>query len=355
MNNYPYDNTTEPDMPTTFEELEVRRALTRMKTDTDPDANVEWEKFRRGLQIPDSEDDSKTEWERPPHDHRVIWAFLAGAAAAVIALFIVFPFTQPSSSLEVFTANQKKQQIVISSDEGDMTIVKDQQPVAFDQKTSTTSLLPHKVKMMDISTPRGMDYQLTLPDGSKVWLNADSKISFPDKFVGKERNVRVEGEAYFEVTKDAQHPFIVSTDYFTTTVHGTSFNVNAYSAKTAGVTLVSGSVSIKTDKGNERLMTPGQMASYDGVGDMNIRDVDVYPITQWKEGFFYFNDNRLIDIMMELGRWYNVSIVFEHEADMNRHLHFVAGHKESLREIIKRINDLGIVKVNMQKDHISIE
>ena len=188
-----------------------------------------------------------------------------------------------------------------------------------------------------------------------VWLNADSKISFPEEFNGKERNVAVAGEAYFEVTKDAQHPFIVKTEYFTTTVHGTSFNVCAYSAKEAHVTLVSGSVAVKTNDGPEEFITPGQMASLTEESAMSIKNVDIYPLIQWKEGFFYFERDRLVDIMMELGRWYNVNIVFEHEADMNRQLHFVAEHSDSLKDIVRRLNDLGIAKFKLNKDIISIE
>ena len=97
------------------------------------------------------------------------------------------------------------------------------------------------------------------------------------------------------------------------------------------------------------------MAKWNADGTMTISDVDVYPLTQWKDGFFYFNNDRLIDIMLELGRWYNVSIVFEHEEDMNRRLHFVAEHSQSLRDIIKHLNNLSVVKIEMKKDHVSVE
>ena len=351
------DNWQENEIPSTFEELEVRRALnkTRLKN---PDVDAEWDKFYRDLQASgdlDAQEDEAIYDEQPARNRSLIYTIIGCAAAIIIALFILFPMGNSSSSVEVFTANKNEKDIIVSSEDGDLSVVKDQKPLAFNQARPAESILPEKVKMMELSTPRGKDCQMTLPDGTRVWLNADSKITFPNRFVGKMRNVKVEGEAYFEVTKDAQHPFIVSTDYFTTTVLGTVFNIDAYSAKTANVTLVSGSVAVKTKNGASQEITPGQMAKWNADGTMTISDVDVYPLTQWKDGFFYFNNDRLVDIMLELGRWYNVGIVFEHEEDMNRRLHFVAEHKQSLRDIIKHLNNLGVVKIEMNKDHVSVE
>lgn len=350
------DNWQENEMPSTFEELEVRRALnkTRLKN---PDVDAEWDKFYRDLQASgelNGQEDEMLYHEQPAHDRSLIYTIIGCAAAVIIALFILFP-VHNSSSVEVFTANKNEKAIVVSSEDGDMTVVKDKKPLAFNRPQTTENILPEKIKMMELSTPRGQDCQMTLPDGTRVWLNADSKITFPSFFSGKTRNVKVEGEAYFEVTKDAKHPFIVSTEYFTTTVLGTVFNIDAYSAKTANVTLVSGSVAVKPKNGTTQKITPGQMAKWNADGTMTISDVDVYPLTQWKDGFFYFNNDRLIDIMLELGRWYNVSIVFEHEEDMNRRLHFVAEHSQSLRDIIKHLNNLGVVKIEMKKDHVSVE
>lgn len=348
----------EGDMPSTFEELEMRRALTKTRIE-EPDVNAEWAKFLHTLEKEkekvtfDSERESTD--ERKPH-RKLILAFLSGVAAALLCLFVFYPSFQKSSSVEVFTANKNVQDVVMKSDEGDLTVVKNSQTLAFNHPTTSPVMnILRKVKMMELSTPRGKDCKVVLPDGSQVWLNADSKISFPEQFLGKERKVKVEGEAFFQVTKDMKHPFVVSTNFFTTTVHGTTFNVNAYSAKTASVTLVTGSVAVKPIDGKEMMLAPGQMAVCDAQGNTQVREVDTYPLIQWKDGFFYFNNERLVDIMMELGRWYNVSIVFEHEEDMNLRLHFVAEHKENLRDIVKRINALGVAKIKMENGCISIE
>lgn len=347
----------EGDMPSTFEELEMRRALNKTRIG-EPDVDAEWAKFLHTLEEGEMATPSSVSEcidEKKPH-HKLFLAFLSGVAAALLGLFILYPFFEKSSSVEVFTANENAQDVVMKSDEGDVTVVKNTKTLAFNHPSASSVMnILHKVKMMELSTPRGKDCKVTLPDGSQVWLNADSKISFPEQFVGKERNVRVEGEAFFQVTKDEMHPFVVTTDFFATTVHGTTFNVNAYSAKTASVTLVTGSVAVKPTNGKEVMMVPGQMAMCDAQGNTHVSEVDTYPLIQWKDGFFYFNNERLVDIMMELGRWYNVSIVFEHEEDMNLRLHFVAEHKENLRDIVKRINALGVAKLKMEKDCISIE
>ena len=357
MENQTSDILNEGDMPSTFEELEVRRTLCKKQLNN-PDVNAEWEDFLRRIDSEESSADSAlidAEEEQKNVHRKMIYAFLSGVAAAIFALFILYPLFKPSSSFEVITANKNDKDIVISSDDGDMKVVNNQKILSFKQTVPAVSSLLNKVKMIELSTPRGKDCQITLPDGSKVWLNADSKISFPERFTGKNRNVKVDGEAYFEVSKDQKHPFIVTTDFFTTTVHGTVFNINAYSAKTANVTLISGSVAVKSGKGKEIMISPGQMAKYNNQGEVQVDNVDTYPITQWKDGFFYFDNERLVDIMMELGRWYNISVVFQHENDMNRRLHFVAEHKESLHEIIKRLNDLNLVTVKIENDHVSIE
>lgn len=353
------------EMPSTFEELEVRRALNK-KHLPNPDVNAEWEQFIHTLQQGNSNveednageektvEENSTIWQRHSHQLKLFATFIAGVAAT-LTILVIFPWLRQPNKMEVFTANQNEQEIVVTSDDGDMTVVKNHQPMAFNKPANSPLQMIRKTRMMEVSTPRGTDYQLTLPDGTHVWLNADSKISFPERFTGNDRKVKIEGEAYFDVTKDAKHPFIISTDYFTTTVHGTSFNVNAYSAKTAGVALVTGSVSVKSNDGKELRIVPGQLACIGTQGKIEVKNVDVYPLTQWKDGFFYFDNERLVDIMMELGRWYNVSVVFEHEEDMNQRLHFVAEHKEKLSDIIKRINDLNIVKITLEKDHVSIQ
>lgn len=341
-------------MPTAFEQLEVRRALGKSSLPV-PDVDAEWEAFCANMQeSPKSSYSSFSHLSSITAKISLRKLFLAAAVALLIGLT---PLLFSSKEVEVFTANDEVKEIVITSEDGVKTIVPRDKVLAYDQPATQKATVTgeRKPRMLELSVPRGENGQVTLADGTRVWLNADSKITFPDKFVGKERQVKVSGEVYFEVTKDARHPFVVVTDYFSTTVHGTSFNIRAYSEEDASITLVNGKVSVAPANGASTTLAPGQMARCNGAGSLFVDAVDVYPLTQWKNGYFYFNDTPLLDIMMALGRWYNVSVVFEREDDMQRRLHFVAEHQESLQNIIKRLNELSDVRIKMERDHVSVE
>lgn len=165
-----------------------------------------------------------------------------------------------------------------------------------------------------LTTPNGGQYQLTLADGSDVWLNAASSIRFPVSFTGKERSVEVTGEVYFEVAKNANKPFKVLLNGMEITVLGTHFNVNGYADEPATTTtLLEGSV--KIIKGTAAVvLAPGQQAKLTGNGKVIlIRDPDVEKAVSWKEGYFHFNNNDLETVLRELSRWYDFDIVYENE------------------------------------------
>lgn len=166
-----------------------------------------------------------------------------------------------------------------------------------------------------MSTPKGGQYQITLPDGTKVWLNAASSITYPASFVSKERLVKIKGEVYFDVAKNKEQPFIVEMpDQSTIEVLGTGFNVNAYSDETSfKTTLAEGSIRlIKADQ--SAMLRPGQQASItpqqkDGI--KVISGVDIAQTLAWKNGLFSFNDADFPSIMRQLERWYNIQVKYE--------------------------------------------
>jgi len=175
-----------------------------------------------------------------------------------------------------------------------------------------------------ITTPRGGQYQVTLSDGSKVWLNASSSLRFPNAFVGKERVVEIEGEAYFEIKKNASMPFKVRINPrpgeqtgTEVEVLGTHFNINSYNDEPLiKTTLLEGSIKLSvTDSRlptpDSRLLKPGQQAQLANNGSIKIlNDVDVDHVTAWKNGLFDFNDDVVLDIMRQLSRWYDVEIFY---------------------------------------------
>lgn len=165
-----------------------------------------------------------------------------------------------------------------------------------------------------LSTPKGGQYRLTLPDGTNVWLNAASSITFPTAFTGRDRRVQITGEAYFEVAKKSHQPFFVDVnDKETVEVLGTKFNVNSYPNE-AGIatTLLEGSVKIVAAK-RSVLLQPGQQSQVNQQ-DQNIvinPNPDIEKIIAWKEGLFNFNDADVPSVMRQLERWYDINVKYE--------------------------------------------
>lgn len=163
-----------------------------------------------------------------------------------------------------------------------------------------------------ITTPAGGQYQVTLADGTKVWLNALSTIKFPTSFDGPGRTVELTGEAYFEVSKDKSKPFHVKVNGMDVQVLGTRFNVNAYADEsTLKTTLLEGAV--KLTKGNAALvLNPGQQGQTAPAGGLSIvRDVDTDEAVAWKNGYFSFDDADIRTVMRQLARWYGIKVRYE--------------------------------------------
>ncbi len=177
---------------------------------------------------------------------------------------------------------------------------------------NTSSKNATEVFYNTISTPRGGQYELILPDGSKVWLNAASSLKFPTAFVGKERNVVLTGEAYFEISKNKEMPFRVNAGEMQVEVLGTHFNVNAYTDEAATkTTLLEGAVKIIEGKSNE-FLKPGQQAALNNATSViTVNEADVDQVVAWKNGLFEFSSDDIQTIMRQLGRWYDVEISYE--------------------------------------------
>jgi transmembrane sensor len=161
-------------------------------------------------------------------------------------------------------------------------------------------------------TPRGRQYQLVLSDGTKVWLNASSSITFPTTFVQNERRVSITGEAYFEVAKDKNHPFIVTANATEVKVLGTHFNINSYpEEKSTKTTLLEGSVEV-LNRNEKSLLRPGQQAVQTISGALSVKNLENFDeVMAWRKGLFYFSNTSLENVMQQLSRWYDVAIVFE--------------------------------------------
>jgi len=207
-----------------------------------------------------------------------------------------------------------------------------------------------------LTTPRGGQYQLTLPDGTKVWLDAASSLTYPTAFTGGDRTVELTGEAYFEVVHDKKRRFTVKAGGQTIQDIGTHFNVNAYTDEPALVTtLLEGAVSV-----DGHLLRPGEKATVTGATgpgatvtgttaggvDVKVTKGDPEQAVAWKNGLFYFSDAGLQTVMRQLSRWYNVEVSYEGNIP-SRQFNGMIGRSLTLDQVLK-----GLAKENV---HYRIE
>ena len=180
--------------------------------------------------------------------------------------------------------------------------------------------------------PKGGEFKLQLADGTRVYLNSATDLRYPVAFTGPERRVYLKGEAYFEVAKDVEHPFIVVTDDVQVRVYGTSFNVNTLGADGVRTVLVEGKVGIRgQDLDREYVLKPNELAFYDrNSRDMKIETVDPDLYTLWRKGIFVFERETLENIMNTLSLWYDMEVFFQSESA--KQLHF-SGHMKRYEQI----------------------
>lgn len=161
-----------------------------------------------------------------------------------------------------------------------------------------------------ITTPRGGQYQVVLEDGTKVWLNAASSIRFPQAFTGNDRQVELSGEAYFEVAKNKVKPFIVQANGTRVQVLGTHFNINAYNDNNnVTTTLLEGSVRMASGSSTV-MLAPGQQGVAISGATIKVGNADIQQTMAWKNGLFVFRDLNIVEVMKQVGRWYDVDVEY---------------------------------------------
>jgi transmembrane sensor len=195
--------------------------------------------------------------------------------------------------------------------QGNVSVIKKNGELVYNTEGKTSEVVYNTM-----TTPAGRQFNLVLADGSKVWLNAASSITFPTAFVGKERKVIVTGEAYFEVAHNASMPFFVEMGKNKVCVLGTHFNVNSYDDESVvSVTLLEGSVNI-TNENNSKLIKPGQQAQINKDEKISlIRDIDVDNVVAWKNGRISFQGADIGTVMRQMSRWYDVDIEYNDKLD----------------------------------------
>ncbi|MEC3879459.1 FecR family protein [Parapedobacter sp. 10938] len=262
----------------------------------------------------------KTRWLR--------WFPYAAAVIIVTLVSVWYVGTDPAENLKPKIANLKPGDIApggnratltladgrsIDLSEAESEIVVGGEHISYASGSEElVDLKDEEISLLVLATPKGGTYQITLSDGTKVWLNAESTLKYPSRFVGEERVVEIEGEAYFAVTKDSNKPFKVHSRGQQIEVLGTEFNISAYTDEhDVKTTLVTGSVELKVNASGERMaLVPSEQSVLSG--DMITKQtVDVGPYIAWKDGHFNFDNTTLADMMKQMERWYDVEVIFE--------------------------------------------
>lgn len=216
---------------------------------------------------------------------------------------------------------------------------------------------PMEVMYNTLEVPRGGEYDLVLEDGTRVWLNADSRLKYPVVFPGSERRVMLEGEAYFEVARDTNRPFLVEAGVQSLRVLGTAFNVCAYpDEQEIYTTLVHGSVALSAGgRGCERVLVPGEQAvCHVHNGSFTVGKVDVSQVAAWKKGLFVFENQNLEQIMLKLARWYNVTVFFRNEAAKTIEFKGNLPKYSNFRSVLQVIEKSSHVKFNVKGKTVTV-
>ena len=305
----------------------------------------------------------------------ILWTSVAGVAATIIIILVLrmMSFSPESDieSIKVFQADHVPQQVTlqVAGEEKveplkkavqslpSSTVKLSPQKIAYNTiQTENKKIRNKKVQIHRLSIPRGETFKVVLSDGTEVLLNSDSRLSYPTVFKGKERVVSLEGEAYFNVTKNTEHPFIVKSGNVQVRVLGTEFNVRSYSPIDVRVTLITGKVAVSDTCGIHSVeMMPGQSAQLSSDGTFAVNEVDIESFLYWKEGFFYFDDVALVDMMKEIGRWYNIDIEFRNSKIMDLRMHFFANRHQDIFHLIELLNRMERIHAHFETGKLIIE
>ncbi len=255
-----------------------------------------------------------------------------GYAASVIILVVAGWFIfQMSDNKNVVQEGKKvaritpgTQKAILYLDNGEQVVLADNNTVVVEDSLSgrieqvdkslvyQTESTVKEERLNVLEIPNGGEFQVTLADGTKVCLNAGTKLTDPIAFVGKERRVRLEGEGYFEVKRDENKPFIVEINGMEVKVLGTSFNLRSFAADNRSTaTLISGKIEVKTSSRRVELSPNHQADLWVGENKLDVREVDAAVYSAWTKGRFVFRRERLETILDDVSRWYNVTVFYE--------------------------------------------
>jgi len=260
-----------------------------------------------------------------------------------------------SENIQLKLADGKK--IDLSSKSKQIQVNSSTSSITVDKKNTINN--SSRNQLSEVSTPFGTRLNVILSDGTSVWLNSNSKLIFPQQFTGDNRRVFLQGEAYFKVHKDANHPFVVNANQLDVIVLGTEFNVNnRVTNNKLEVILVEGSVKINCNqkKSNTLQLVPSQKIVFDKLQSTSTieSNVDVNFYTSWKDGYLVFKKQNIRDVLNLLSQYYNVHFVAGSRIDINRNITGKLELKDSFNEVMEVMSDLAFINYTIVGNNIEV-
>jgi ferric-dicitrate binding protein FerR (iron transport regulator) len=328
-----------------------------------------WEAFKikQGIYFPESAQPVR---EIPVPQRYLFRKWLAVAAAIVVvvgtAIFLnrSVPWKKSEKQIIVEQHQDARQSVLYLADQSAVPLQYDQAVLPIKQGNTLVSVKPDGELQYNPGSaasgpdtgynrmviPRGGGYKVLLSDGTRVWLNTASQLKYPVSFGTGQRVVELTGEGYFEVAKNAAQPFIVKVNNAAIQVLGTHFNVSAYPDEQAtATTVLEGAVRVSTGS-QQVVLKPGQMAEVKEAGIRLEQGVDVDKITAWQKGFFYFNNDKLSDIMRTLERWYDVKVTYGEGVEDKRFMIGRIGRKEDINKPLTILTMTGSIHYKISED-----
>lgn len=314
--------------------------------------------------------------EPQPAVYKKLWPRIAAAAILLISLSAGLVFYYPKGNRGQQTAQNKiiagSNKAYLTLDNGKKITLSDalngtiaQQAAISITKTSNGQLVYNHIANVTasdsltsntITTPKGGQWQVILPDGTKVWLNAASALTYPTTFTRlKYRTVQLSGEAYFEVAKDKAHPFIVKTAKQEVEVLGTHFNINSYTDEPeVKTTLLEGRVKVTSNTDNAtKILSPGEQSVLTS-GSLIVGNADAEEAVAWKNGYFRFNDQEITDVMRKVARWYDIEVVYE-EQPVNERFNGTISRFTNISDVLEMLEKTKAVHFKIAGRRVTVE
>lgn len=349
MQNANFDNAhfeTEQDLN------DIRTVLLKQNRPTDIDVERELRLFKAKHQ--------PSAPKQPLRRHTVLVVSLLSAAAALLAFFFLRPIISEQSSINENALPQKLAMTTAAKHARYATISNGSNKTnAFSSGNNHLSI-PKEAYMLRqadaeprlLSVPYGCSADVTLPDGSVAYVHAGSELSFSPQYINGKRVVILDGEAYFKVKHDANHPFVVQAGDVTTTVYGTEFNINTHAPRGIAVTLISGSVGVSAPHYTRR-MVPGEQVSWSSSGTQEQR-VDLLPYTNWRDGYLYYDEQPLESILTDLAHNYRLNVRFTDRSAMHLLTHFVCERGADINTVLTMLNEMGKAKIHLENNTLVV-